>query len=135
MMGERGSTLAGALVSLMIIGVALAILVAGLALSSVGAADVEKQVSAETCARRQMEAIKAAPYRPNPTVEPYPTVPITGPYTLTIEVRYWLSPTGPFVDTPPAEDSGLQRIAIKVYSIKAPSEPVFVLEDYKGERP
>ena len=129
---ERGTTLVGELVTLAIIGLALIMLLAGLASSGRGLALVQARVMASNCARRQMEAIKAASYRANPTVEPYPTVETTGIYSASVEVSYWISTT--FQSPVPGQDYGLQFITVTVYSILDLSEPVLTLENFKGDR-
>jgi hypothetical protein len=132
---QRGSTFVGELVTLAIIGATLFILVTALTTGSRGVATVEKRVSAQTLARRQMETIKAVPYSPNPTSVPYPSLADTGGYSIGITVTHWLSPTGPFQAAIPAENSGLQKVRIEVLSDREPGPPVFTLEDYKGEEP
>jgi hypothetical protein len=129
---EKGATLVGQLAALGIIGLALIMLLVGLASSGRGLALVQERVMAANCARRQMEAIKAASYRANPTVAPYPTVATTGIYSASVEVSYWISTT--FQSAVPGQDYGLQFITVTVYSILDPGEPVLTLEDYKGDR-
>ena len=67
---DRGSTLVGELIALAIVGTALVALLSGLSTSSFGVRLVEHHVSAETVARNQMEAIKAAPTSPTPLRSP-----------------------------------------------------------------
>lgn len=129
---ERGSTFIGQLVALAIVGSALVLLLGAFAPSGTGVAVVRQRVSAENYARKQMEAIKAAPYQPNPTVQPYPTVAMNPGYSATIEVSYWISATQIFSST--VNDDGLQHITVKVYSVSRPGAPLVTLEDYKGER-
>jgi len=131
---EAGATLVGELVALLIIGLVLVALLSGLSTSSAGVAAMRQRVTAENLARRQMETIKAAPYRVNPTVEPYPLAPATEGYTVTVAVRYWLTPT--FTITVPITetDQGLQEMTVSVFTARSPDEPVFVLQGYKGKR-
>lgn len=133
MSGERGLTLIGELIAIVIIGMAISVLLAGLSTASMGVGIVTQQVSAENYARMHMEAIKAAPYRPNPTAVPYPVLNAAGVYTSAIQVGYWVSPT--FVSEMPAEDWGLQIITVTVYSSQDTGGPIFTFEGYKGERP
>lgn len=129
---ERGSTFIGQLVALAIVGGALALLMGTFAPSGMGVAVVRQRVTAENYARKQMEAIKAAPYQPNPTVQPYPTVEMSSNYGVNIEVSYWVSDTQTFVST--VNDDGLQRITVEVYATERPNEALVTLEDYKGVR-
>lgn len=132
---ERGSTLVGELIALAIVGTALVALLSGLSTSSLGVRVVERRVSAENVARSQMEAIKAAPYQPNPTAVPYPEVTVPSGYDLSIGVSYWMTATGTFASTLPETDGGLQRIRVEVRSAGNPDSVAFALEDYKGDRP
>lgn len=131
---ETGVSLVGELVALLIIGLVLVALLSGLSTSSASVAAMRQRVTAENLARRQMEAIKAAPYRLNPTVQPYPLAPVTEGYTVTVAVRYWLTPT--FTTTVPITetDQGLQEMTVSVFTWRAPDAPTFVLQGYKGDR-
>ena len=132
---ERGSTLVGELIALAIAATALVALLSGLSTSGLGVRVVERRVSAENVARSQMEAIKAAPYQPNPTTVPYPTVAVPSGYGLTIDVSYWMTATGTFTSSLPLADAGLQRIRVEVCASDEPDSIAFALEDYKGDRP
>lgn len=131
---ETGASLVGELVALLIIGLVLVALLSGLSTSSASVAAMRQRVTAENLARRQMEAIKAAPYRLNPTVQPYPLAPVTEGYTVTVAVRYWLTPT--FTTTVPITetDQGLQEMTVSVATEHAPDKTLFVLQGYKGDR-
>ena len=129
---QRGGSLVGDLVTLAIIGTALLIMLSGLSTSSGSVALVEQRISAENYARQQMELIKQAEYRANPTAQPYPTIQPSGPYTHSVEVTYWLSATQTFSGSPPATDDGMQKIAVQVYGN---GKLLFALEDYKVNRP
>lgn len=129
---QKGTTLIGELLALAIIASALVLLLTGLSTSSMGVAIQEQRVATENYARRQMEAIKSAPYQADPTAIPYPTVAVTGVYSIEIEVSYWISPTGPFTSTMQAE-SGLQSLLLRVYGQDA-TQPMFTLEDYKADK-
>lgn len=129
---QRGGSLVGDLVTLAIVGAALLIMLMGLSTSSGSVALVEQRVSAENYARQQIELIKQAAYRPNPTAQPYPTVQPSGIYTHSVEVTYWISATQTFSGSPPTPDNGMQKITVRVYGN---GRPLFVLEDYKVNRP
>ncbi len=129
---QRGGSLVGDLVTLAIVGAALLIMLIGLSTSSGSVALVEQRISAENYARQQMELIKQASYRPNPTAQPYPTIQPTGPYTHSVEVTYWLSATQTFSESLPATDNGMQKIRVQVYGS---GKLLFALEDYKVNRP
>jgi type II secretory pathway pseudopilin PulG len=120
-----------------IIAAALLVLVGGLGVSSTSVRIIEQRVSAENLARRQIELIKAAPYRVNPTTVPYPILSNSGVYSVTVDVSYWVSPT--FVSVMPnpttSPDSGLQRINVRLHSSQHAGGPVFSLEGYKVNRP
>ena len=84
---------------------ALLLAVAALAyLATSSVVIVDQRVHAEALARRQMEAIKAQSYSPNPTTVPYEKVAASGNYTTTITVSHWLTPTGPFQSVLPEPD-------------------------------
>ena len=129
---ERGFSLIEELVALAIIAAAVMMLLAAFSPSSKGVALIRRRVTAQAIARSQMEAIKAAPYRSNPAVDPYPAVQSTSGYSLTVDVGYWVSPT--FTTEFPETDGGLQKIAISVYALAVPQTPMCVLEGYKGDR-
>jgi type II secretory pathway pseudopilin PulG len=136
MQKERGSTLIGQLLALALIGIALVTFVTGLSTSSLGVRVVEQRVSAENLARTQMELVKAAPYSPNPTAVPYPSVSASAVqgYSILTTVTYWNGST--FVSSPPGagDERNLQRIRVEV-STTLQGQRAFVLEDYKGNRP
>lgn len=137
MSSERGASLLGELIAMAIIAAALLILIGGLGTSATSVRIIEQRVSAENLARRQMELIKAAPYRVNPTTVPYPLLTSAGIYSVAIDVNYWVSPT--FVSVMPnpttTPDSGLQRIKVRIHSSQYTEGPVFSLEGYKVNRP
>lgn len=130
---QCGYTLLSVLVALAIIGAALMILLSALSTTSRGVSAVNQRVTAENLARTQMEDIKSADYRPNPTAEPYPTIALPSAYTMTIEVSYWVSSTAQFESSVPATNT-LQRVEISTYSERQPGSPLFVLQGYKGDR-
>ncbi|MBC7256281.1 MAG: hypothetical protein H5T66_09295 [Chloroflexi bacterium] len=132
---ERGATFVSELIALAIIGAVIMILLSGISTAGAGVVAIREHITTENYARLQLEAIKAAPYRVNPTAEPYPTIAVPSHYTVTVDVRYWVSPT--FTTTVPSEeeDQGLQEITIVVYSARSPFEPAFQLQGYKGNRP
>lgn len=131
---QAGASLVGELVALFIVGLVLVALLSGLSTSSAGVAAMRQRVTAENLARRQMETIKAAPYRINPTAQPYPLAPVPEGYTVTVAVRYWLTPT--FTTTVPVTetDQGLQEMTVSVFTWRAPDRPTLVLQGYKGKR-
>lgn len=132
---ESGATLVGELLALAIIGSVIVIMLSGLSTSSAGVAIVRQRVTAENYARQQMEMIKAAAYRVDPTAVPYPSVALTSSYTMTVGIRYWISPTFT-ITVPTAElDQGLQEVTVSVASSRAPETSLFVLQGYKGNRP
>lgn len=128
--GERGNTLVGELVALAIMGTAVMMLLSAFAPSSKGVALVRKRVIAENLARRQMEAIKAADYQPDPTAVSYPAV-TEDRYDVDVGVGYWISSTETF--TTSVHDDGLQCITVTV-SYTPANQMLFRLVDYKGDR-
>ncbi len=132
---ERGTTLVGELLAIAIIGTVVVVLLSGLSASGLGVAVVRQRVTAENYARQEMEAIKMASYRANPTTVPYPMVTISAPYSMSVGVRYWISPTFTVSVPVSGTDQGLQEITIDVYAEQATTSPVFTLQGYKGERP
>ncbi len=131
----RGAALVSELIALAIIATVIVLLLSGISTAGAGVVAMREHVAAENYARTQMEAVKAAPYRVNPTAEPYPTIAVPSYLTVTVGVRYWISPT--FTTTVPTEetDQGLQEITVVVYSALSPFEPAFQLQSYKGNRP
>ena len=129
--GDSGSTLVGELVAVAILGLALVVLLSAISTGMMGMAIVEKRVAGENLARRQLEEIKAADYQANPTVQPYPAIPVDGPYSVTVTVTHWVSPTGPFATAMQSPDSGLQCIAV---TVSHDGEPAARLEGFKVRR-
>jgi len=124
---ESGSTLIGELVGVAILGMAFVILLGAISTGMKGTAVVEQQVVAQNLAQAQLETIKAADYQANP----YPTVSVSGPYSVTVAVTYWMSSTGRFTTVLQTPDSGLQRITV---TVSCSGEPVTRLEGFKVER-
>ena len=114
---------------------ALALILGALGPSSSSAAIVRQRVTAGNYARKQLEAIEAAPYQTNPTSVPYPMVSLASHYGLTVTVSYWVSATDTFEGTVPTEDAGLQRVRVNGYGISKPESPLAELEGYKVELP
>ena len=135
MRNEAGYSLLGELVALGLLGATLVILLNGLGLSSRSVMMMERRVSAEGYARRQVELIQSADYQVDPTAVPYPTVAASGVYSLTLGVNYWMPDSETFQEALPDTDSGLQRVTVSVYTQADPSVPVFTLESYKGVWP
>lgn len=127
---ERGNTLLGELVALAIVGTAVMLLLGAFGPSSRGVSLVRQRVIAENLARRQMEAIKAAEYQPDPTAVPYPAV-TEDRYEVDVAVGHWLSDTETFTTT--VSDSRLQCITITV-SYTPDDEMLFRLVNYKGNQ-
>jgi len=128
---ERGSTLVGELVAVAILGMALVVLLSAISTSIMGVAVVERRVVAENLARTQLETVKAAAYQENPILVPYPTIPVTGTYSVAVTVTYWISPTGPFTTALQVPDSGLQCITVTVDN---QGQSVSRLEGFKVDR-
>lgn len=131
----RGAALISELIALAIISMVILLLLSGISTAGAGVVAMREHVTAENYARTQLEVIKAAPYRVNPTIQPYPTIATQSHYSVTVGVRYWVSPT--FTTTVPTDetDQGLQEITVIVYSALSPFEPAFKLQGYKGRRP
>lgn len=130
---QPGATLVGELLAIAIVAVAFVVLIAGLATSGRSVSIVEQRVAAENYARREMELIKGAPYHANPTSVPYPMVSYSSPYTVSVQVSYWVSPS--FTSVMPGTDTGMQKVTVQVYSLQRGSSHVFALEGYKVNRP
>ena len=129
--GERGATLVSGLVALAIAAGALSLLLGALGPSSSSAAIVRRRVTAGNYARKQLEAIEAAAYQANPTAVPYPTVSLAAHYAISVTVSHWVSATSTFTDTVPAEDAGLQRVRVKVFTAGNPESVAAELESFK----
>ncbi len=127
--GETGQSLVEVLVAVAIVGLALVIIIAGLSTGSMGVRTASDRVTAENLARSQLELIKDAAYSPDPTVSPYPTVfPLPG-YPVTVEIEYWIAPSGPFTST--VRDDGLQKVAVGISGVAG---ALVQLEGYKVDR-
>jgi len=126
---ETGQSLVEVLVAVAIVALGLVIIIAALSTGSVGVRVANDRVTAENLARSQLELIKDAAYRPDPTASPYPTVsPIQG-YTVTVMIEYWVAPGGPFTTT--VRNDGLQKAAI---SVAGSGGTLIQLEGYKVDR-
>ncbi len=124
--GDSGSTLVGELVAVAILGLALVVLLSAISTGMMGMAIVERRVVGENLARRQLEEIKGAEYQEN-----YPAIPVAGPYSVTVTVTHWVSPTGPFTTAMQSPDSGLQCIAV---TVSHDGKPAARLEGFKVRR-
>ncbi len=126
---EAGFSLVEELVALGILGLGLTLLIGMLSTGAAGVTTAGERVAAEGLARSQLESIKAAPYRANPTSIPYPTVPAPAPYSVTTSVLYWTAPSGPFTNT--VRNDGLQKVTV---SISQGTTVILQVEDYKVDR-
>lgn len=127
--GEVGQSLAGEVVALAIMGLAVAIVLTAISTATAGVKTKQDRVSAVTAARSQAELILDASYRPDPTAVPYPTVaPVPG-YSIDVTVEYWTAPSGPFTSV--VRNDGLQKITV---SVNKGSTTVIEIENYKVDR-
>ena len=109
---ESGFTLVEELVTIAILGIGLAVLVAMVTTGVIGVNRVDHKVIGANLARSQLELIKNAAYEPDPTVNPYPTVATPANYSVAVTVEYWIAPSGPFTST--VRNDGLQKIIVTI---------------------
>jgi len=119
---ERGIALLETLVALAILGIAAVAFIGGLGTASEATAVADKQATAESMARSQMEHVKSISY--NGTAQ-YPTAPIPdgkdyATYSATIDAEPLHTP-----------DDGIQKITV---TIKRGGIEVMTLEGYKADR-
>jgi len=112
---EEGSTFAGQLVALAILGITISVLIGGLFSSGAGALTVRQEVDAHNIARTQIEAIKRSPLATS-----YTPLPTSSSYSVDIGVE--------------EIGTSLQKITITVTSVHQ-SRTVCVLESYKRGTP
>lgn len=126
---ERGQTLPAELVALAVMATAVSMLLAGMAVGSVGVTEQHAHVFATGLAASQLELIADAPYASDPIAVPYPSVgPVPG-YTVDVSVDYWIAPDGPFTST--WRDDGLQQVTI---TVSGPDSQILELQSYKVDR-
>jgi type II secretory pathway pseudopilin PulG len=126
---ETGFSLVEELVAVGVLGIGLTLLIGMLSTGAAGVTTTQDRVTAEGLARSQLEAIKAASYRANPTTVPYPTVAAPPPYSVTTSVEYWSAPGGAFTTT--VRNDGMQRVTVAVH--RGPAL-ILQIQDYKVNR-
>jgi hypothetical protein len=126
---EAGFSLTEDLVTVAIIALGIVLLIAMISTGTIGVSTANTEVTAENLARSQLEMVKNAPYQPDPTAIPYPSMSAPSRYEIVTAVEYWTAPSGPFV--PAVRNDGLQRVTV---SVNHDGVPVLQLEAYKVER-
>lgn len=127
--GTAGFTLVEELVTVAVIGVGLAVLVAMISTGTIGVRTASTETTADRLAQSQLELVKDAAYSPDPTAVPYPMVAPPSRFSVEVGVEYWTAPNGPFVST--VRNDGMQRITV---TVNHDSSPVLQIEDYKVDR-
>lgn len=124
MKSEAGSSLAEVLVTIVILGVAISGIVAGLGSVSMSSDRNRKQVSADTVVRSYAEAIKKRVaiglYAPCATTSSYSTPNWTPPAgyanTTIVSVQYWQPGSNSFTSGPCTSDQGAQLLNLQSQS-------------------
>lgn len=117
------------IVAIGLVALGLILLVTMVTTGTEGVTVLVDNVSAEGLAKSQLELIKDASYEPDPTSNPYPTVTAPSPYSVDVDVEYWIAPNGPFTST--VTNDGLQRITV---TVQREGDDVLSLENYKVDR-
>ena len=115
---ERGLTLVESLITVAIVGVALAAFGVALSTGALAVSENDQDVTAQSLARTQMEYTKGYPYDPYATT--YPTANTTGNYIITVAVT-------PVPDT----DENIQKVTA---NISRDGQVLLTVEDYKVNR-
>ncbi len=126
---EAGFSLVEELVTVAVIGLALVLLVGMLTTGAIGVTTAGSEVQAETLATSQLELVKNAPFSPDPTAVPYPSLSPPPRFGIGLDVSYWDSASGTFIST--VQNEGLQKITV---TITHDGDTVLMMEDYKVER-
>lgn len=126
---QAGLSLAEELVALGLIAAGIIFLLYTISTGALGVRIFRDHVSAEGLARTQLEMIKEDPFRADPTAVPYSSVSPSPPYSITVEVEYWVAPSGPWTSTVTAD--GMQRVTVTVFR---DAEQVLSLQELKVDR-
>ncbi len=126
---EAGFTLVEELVAISLLAVGVILLLAMIGTGTAGVTVHRDRALAQGVARSQLELVKNAAYKADPTAVPYPDVtPPTG-FTVDVSVEYWDPTAGTFTTT--MNTSGLQRITT---SVSRSGDTLLALEDLKADR-
>ncbi|MDO8692175.1 MAG: hypothetical protein Q7R39_19560 [Dehalococcoidia bacterium] len=115
---QEGLSLMEMVIGLAVLSIVLTSLMVALSAGTLATGVVNKRGTAQDMARSQMESVKNAPYASAPTS--YPTITPSQGYTVTNVAM----PLG-------GSDQGIQWVTVTVYFA---GNPIFTLEDYKGNR-
>lgn len=126
---EAGFSLVEELVTVAVIGLALVLLIGMLSTGALGVTTATAEVQAESLATSQLELVKNAPYSPDPTAVPYPSLSPPARFGVQVDVTYWDSGTSSFIAS--VQNEGLQKITV---TITHDGDAVLTMEDYKVER-
>jgi len=126
---EIGASLVEELVTIAVIGLGIVVLVAMITTGALGVKGTNDSVRADILAKSQLELIKDAPYRADPTSAPYPTVSSLPGYSVAVGIEYWNISSSSFQAG--VRNDGLQKITITVTS---GATQITQLVDYKVER-
>lgn len=126
---DQGATLVEELVTVAIIGLGIVILVVMITTGALGVKQVDDSVRADTLAKSQLELIKDAPYRADPSSSPYPTVSSLPGYSIAVGIEYWNASSSSFQAG--VRNDGLQKITV---SVTSGSTQITQLAGYKVDR-
>lgn len=136
---EAGVTLIELLITVVILGIAFAVIVGGMMTSIIGSDVHRKGATAGTVLQSYAEAIKAAPYAPAPSsncaaemTSAYQTpAGFSTPTGFTPSIGtfgYWSATTATFGTACPASDGGLQRIQLTVTAPNGTTKSVSIVK-------
>lgn len=126
---EKGFSLVEEVVAIGLVSLGMLLLVAMVTTGTLGVTVLGDRVTAESLARSQLEVIKNAAYEPDPTANPYPTVSTSAPYSLDVDIEYWVATSESFTTT--VTNDGLQRITA---TVARDGDDVLSLQEYKVDR-
>lgn len=117
---ESGVTLLETLVALAILGLVAVAFLNGLTTAAQATIIADKQATAESLVRSQMEYVKSQPYATSYTPAPIPDEYEDEGYSATI-----------VVEPLPDPDDGIQKITV---TVKRGAKIILTIEDYKVDR-
>jgi type II secretory pathway pseudopilin PulG len=113
---DDGETLVELLMTLMIMGIAVAAIMGAMMLAVDASSLHRKQAQSQALLRNWAESVSKAPYTPcpgTPAVPPAPALP-TGFSSSAPQVEYWDQDAGTFGACPVGGDGGVQKVTLGI---------------------
>jgi type II secretory pathway pseudopilin PulG len=114
---DEGTTLLELLLTIAIMGIAVATIVGGAMTAVVGSDANHKQADISSAVRAFADDVVALPYQACLATYSPPYVAPAGLTASITAVEYWDSPTSAFLSTCPASDFGYERLTLLVASV------------------